>query len=80
MKKLPERVDNISVSIDLAASAWGDSQRHCRFPHTHTLACNYMLRWGAKIFTCSLTAQCVYDNYDSVHVEKLPSNYMLVCK
>lgn len=35
-KPLPERVDNRSVSTDLAVGARGDSRRHGRFPHIHT--------------------------------------------
>lgn len=34
-KPLPERVDNRSVSTDLAVGARGDSRRRGRFPHTY---------------------------------------------
>lgn len=64
----------------LALQVTHRTENFLTFTDTHTLACNYRLHCGAKISTCSLTAQCVYDNYDSVHVAKLPNNYMLVCK
>ena len=47
------------------------------FSYSHSFICSPMLHCGAKSFTCSLRLQCVYDNYDSLHVERQPSNYML---